>query len=186
MNNDQYIKLILNEIGSALAQVPEESSTRLIGLILQAKRVFVAGAGRSGLMMKAFAMRLMHLGLTVHVVGETTTPGIGSADLLLIGSCSGETDSLLACARKAKKKGSALVLVTGYASSSIGVLADVIANIPASTPKVASAGSPLSKQPMGTCFEQSLLVYLDALILQLMEKAGQDAENMFARHANLE
>ena len=96
-------KLILDKISSILAATDESYDEKLIALCEGARRVFVAGAGRSGLISKFFAMRLMHAGLEVFVVGEIVTPSIGDGDLFLVFSGSGETETMLAFTKAAKK-----------------------------------------------------------------------------------
>ena len=177
---------IIKELGITLSKVDPASSIDLKNAILDARRIFVAGAGRSGFMLRGAAMRLMHMGLTVYLVGETTTPNIQKGDLLLIGSGSGETASLLSMAKKAKALGATLALVTILPESSIAALADVIVCIPAPTSKSEKTMRFASIQPMGSLFEQCLLLFLDATILCLMEDKKIDAEAMFSRHANLE
>ena len=76
MDFEEAWKAILDEVGGALSKVEREPVTRLIELIESARRVFVAGAGRSGLMVRTFAMRLMQMGFETYVAGETTTPAI--------------------------------------------------------------------------------------------------------------
>ena len=44
----------------------------------------------------------------------------------------------------------------------------------------------MSVQPLGTLFEQSLLILCDSLILELMQRSGIGAAQMLERHANLE
>ncbi|MFA7428341.1 MAG: 6-phospho-3-hexuloisomerase, partial [Mesotoga sp.] len=77
MKFESTLDLVIDEIKSVLAGVTDESIEELSGSILEAKRVFLFAMGRSGLAIKAFAMRLMHLGLKVHVVGEVTSPSLG-------------------------------------------------------------------------------------------------------------
>ena len=181
-----HLNALLDELKHTLGQIDDDRAADLVDAILSARRVFVAGAGRSGLMVRAFAMRLMHLGLETHVVGETTAPSIGSGDLLLIGSGSGSTASLVVNAEKAQALGAKLALVTIDPNSPIGQLADVVVAVPAPTPKIKQDLGFSSVQPMGSLFEQSLMLTLDALLLALMEKSGAKVEDMFARHANLE
>ncbi len=177
---------LMSELGGALEAVDESEVAALRRAILQARSVFVAGKGRSGLRMQAFAMRLLHLGLTVYVVGESTARGIGKGDLLVIGSGSGQTASLVGYARRARTLQAQVGLITTAASSPIGDQAVCVVCIPAPTPKLAGSNMSLSIQPMGSLFEQSLGLVLDIVILQLMDELGMDAEQMFARHANLE
>ena len=177
---------LISELGDALEAIDESDVAALRRAILQARRVFVAGKGRSGLQMQAFAMRLVHLGLTVHAVSDCTTPGIGKGDLLVIGSGSGQTASLVDYARRARNLQAQVSLITTTASSPIGDQAVCVVCIPAPTPKLAGSDMSLSIQPMGSLFEQSLGLVLDIVILQLMDEIGMDAEQMFTRHANLE
>lgn len=186
MNTTEYAGKIAKELEDTLSRISAEASERVATGILNAQSIFVAGAGRSGLMMKAFAMRLMHMGVRAYAVGETVTPGISQNDLLIIGSGSGETGSLVGMADKAKKLGAQLALVTIFPDSSIGRAADIVIHIPAPTPKSAAKNTATSIQPMGSLFEQSLLLTLDAIVLRLMDMAGKDSGAMFTRHANLE
>jgi 6-phospho-3-hexuloisomerase len=168
---------VAEEIRSCLERVGPEGVEAALDRLVAARRVFVAGAGRSGFMVRGFAMRLMHAGKRVHVVGEPTTPAIERGDLLVIGSGSGRTSSLLAMARRARELGAGIVLYTIDAASPIAELADVVVMIPVPIPSV---------QPMGSLFEQSLLLVLDATVLLLMRRLGLESGAMLARHANLE
>jgi 6-phospho-3-hexuloisomerase len=154
--------------------------------ILDANRVFVAGVGRSGLVMRSFAMRLMHMGLTAHIVGYETTPAISAGDLLLLGSGSGTTASLLAHGKKARQVGAGLTLITTQGDSPLARLVDLVLVIPAPTPKTDSSNNQRSVQPMASLFEQSMLLTLDALSMMLMERLELDDGTTFLRHANLE
>ncbi len=118
MDVKEYALKITGEIERAVSDLSYDDCLRFAGRIKSANRIFLAGAGRSGFMVKAFAMRLMHMGLKAHLVGETTTPGIEKGDLLIIGSGSGETASLAVMAQKAKKIGVDIALVTIHPQSS--------------------------------------------------------------------
>ncbi|TYP75394.1 6-phospho-3-hexuloisomerase [Paenibacillus methanolicus] len=180
-----YVATIVRELERAAEQLPEGACDRLADALLKADAIFVAGAGRSGLMMKAFAMRLMHLGLRAHVVGETVTPGMTSADLLLIGSGSGETRSLLGMLEKAQSLQAAVAGLTIQPHSTLGSRADLVVLLPGS-PKNQSSGADLTIQPMGSLFEQTLLLFLDAVILRIMAAQAQTSGTMYGKHANLE
>jgi 6-phospho-3-hexuloisomerase len=186
MDTIGYAKEVVKELDRTLSLVSAEDAEKMADMILASKKILVAGAGRSGFACKAFAMRLMHMGFESYVVGETVTPNLEAEDILIIGSGSGETGSLVSMAGKAKKIGAKLALVTIFPDSTIGKLADVAVKIPAPTPKVAADSGFKSIQPMGSLFEQSLLLFLDSLIMRLMEKRGNDSDTMFTRHANLE
>lgn len=177
---------VIDEIRYVAENIDDEKAELVVEAITYAPRIFVAGAGRSGLMTKAFAMRLMHTGLDAKVIGEITTPNSRQGDLLILATGSGETESLKAYAEKAKKNGLKVVAITGFPESTIGKMADVVLQIPAPTPKSDIQSSITSKQPMGSLFEQSLLLTLDALIIKVMKALNLDSEEMFKNHANLE
>ncbi len=185
MDIQRNIHLVLKELETTLSDISAGETTAFADAILNAERIFVAGAGRTGLVVRAFAMRLMQFGLTVFVVGDTTTPAIRAADLLVIGSGSGATASLIGMAEKAKAIGASVALVTIFPQSRIGALSDVVVEIPAPAPK-ASGSHRTSIQPMGSLFEQSLLMFLDLVILELMTRIAKSSDAMFQLHANLE
>ena len=186
MNRKALLETILEELHDTLAKAQEGAISAFVDRITRANRLFLAGTGRSGYMVRAFAVRLMHLGFTTYVAGETVTPNIEAGDLLILGSGSGETGSLRAMAEKARKLGAPIALVTASPQSSIGKLADVLVSLPAPTPKGSPVQALPSIQPMGTLFEQSLLLLFDLIVLRLMERKGISPEAMFGRHANLE
>jgi len=186
VNRNRRFEPILQELHETLARVEEGAIEELIERIAGARRLFLAGTGRSGFMVRSFAVRLMHLGLTAYVVGETVTPNIEPGDLLVLGSGSGETLSLRAMAEKARALGAPIALITASPGSAIGRLAQVVVTVPAPTPKADTVAAPPSIQPMGTLFEQCLLLLFDAVVLRLMERKGISARAMFERHANLE
>ena len=128
----------------------------------------------------------MHLGFTAFVVGETTTPSITINDLLFIGSGSGETGSLISMARKANEIGARVALVTIFSDSTIGRMANPVIELLAPTPKSSKQMDTKSIQPMGSLFEQSLLLLLDSLILLLMENCQINSDMMFTNRATLE
>lgn len=181
-----WVDVVTGEVASALKAISADEVAELQREILGAKRVFIAGKGRSGLFMRAFAMRLMHLGLHVHVVDEVTTPGIAAGDVLVLASGSGKTASLVQYAEKAREIGATLVLITAHPDSPVGRQADKVVHIPAPSTKVEGNNGAVSAQPMANLFEQSLVLLLDITTLQLMAALSKTGEQMFARHANLE
>ena len=183
MNPVDYSIRIIAELQDILAAINPRQAEQMTSEILAAKRVFVAGAGRSLLMMKAFAMRLMHAGFTTYVVGETVTPAITGEDILLVGSGSGETATLRVVVEKAKKAGAKVGVLTAKENSSIGQMADYALDIPASVNHLETGKS---WQPGGNSFEQSLLIFLDALLIQLAKLKGVDISKGLNLHANLE
>ncbi|WP_409300581.1 6-phospho-3-hexuloisomerase [Peribacillus sp. SCS-155] len=185
MKTVEYASEIVKELNRTIDLVAEDEAERLVNRILESKKVFVAGAGRSGFMAKSFVMRLMHMGLDAYVVGETVTPSIDQDDLLIIGSGSGETKSLASMAEKAKSLSASIAVVTISPDSTIGKLSDLAIKLPAK-PKAGTDSDYNTIQPMGSLFEQSLLLFYDAIILRLMEQRGLESGVMYGRHANLE
>ena len=186
MSPEDYMRKIVSELETTVSKIRNKDTNILIEKIVKAKRVFTAGAGRSGLMVKAFAMRLMHIGITSYVLGETVTPSIDKSDLLIIGSGSGETESLCFIAKKAKQIGADLAAITIFSDSTIGKLADLIITIPAPTGKGKREAVALSVQPKGSLFEQCMLILFEAVIIALMEKLNTVPDTLMIRHANLE
>jgi 6-phospho-3-hexuloisomerase len=175
---------ILDELGRTLAAVSETEIVAAQRKILAAKRVFVTGAGRSGLALKMAAMRLMHLGLDVHVAGEVTAPAIGSEDLLLVASGSGTTAGAVHAAQVALKAGAEVLALTAARESRLGQLAQLVIVIPAATKQDTSGAA--SAQYAGALFEQSVLLLTDAMFHAMWHQWGESAEELWKRHANLE
>lgn len=165
-----------------------------IRALLGAKRVFVIGAGRSGLVVKAFAMRLMHLGLDTHVVGETITPALREGDILVVVSGSGETGLPVSAAKVAKKIGAKIAAVTSYPRSSLASIADHVVVLPGRAKTESTTdfvhreltGEYASLAPLGTMFEITAIVFLDGVVASLMTSLGKREEDLRARHATLE
>lgn len=178
------LALIRNEITEAAAGIDEQQLAVLASQILHADRVFVAGAGRSGLVLKMAAMRLMHLGLTVHVAGETTAPAVRSGDLLLVASGSGTTPGAVRSAETAAAAGARVAAITADAQSPLAEAAGAVVVIPAA--RKTDHGSAVSRQYSGSLFEQVLLLALEAIFQTLWDSADRPAEELWLRHANLE
>lgn len=185
MSSYDYDQILL-ELKDTLSKFDIESIDCLSQAIIESKRIFLAGTGRSGFAVKSFALRLMHLGLNTYVVGETITPAITNTDLLIIGSGSGETACLVNYAREAKALRVRIGLITIFPDSTVGKLADYKVVINAPTSKVISNNDVVSIQPMGSLFEQSMMLLFDGMILGLMKKLNVSPDSMCARHANLE
>ncbi|GGA33213.1 6-phospho-3-hexuloisomerase [Paenibacillus physcomitrellae] len=187
--SSQLARLIASELEQSAQLIADSAIAELADKVLGAEQVFLAGAGRSGLMGRAFAMRLMHAGIPAYVVGETITPGITERDLLVIGSGSGETASLVQMANKAKTAKASVAVVTINPASSLGSICDLAVKLPGAV-KDRSRQDQMSEtrtvQPMGSLFEQTLLVFYDAVILRIMEQKGLEGTRMYGNHANLE
>lgn len=177
----KHRQLIVKKISGVLAATDGGYNARLARLLDQSSRIFVAGAGRSGLVAKFFAMRLMHGGYGAYVVGEIVTPSIQRGDLLIVISGSGETETMIAFTKRAKELGATIALISTKSSSTIGDLSNVQFQIgnPEQYSKVVG-------MPMGTTFELSTLLFLEATISHVIHNKGIPEERMRTRHANLE
>ena len=177
---------ILAEIERALQAVPPARLGAFCERVRAAPAIYVAGKGRVGLHMRAFAMRLMHLGLRVHMVGETTVPAIRAGDLLVIGSLYGRLPALVGYAATAKAVAARLVVISA-ARTPLSDGADLAVHLGAPADEPQNVVCPVaSVQPMASVFEQALGIWLDAAVLHLMRLGGVSAEAMVARHTNLE
>ena len=173
--------MILDKISSVLGATEDSYYQQLTDMLDSASRIFVAGAGRSGLVCKFFAMRLVHSGYDTSVVGEVVTPSIKKGDLLVVISGSGETEQLIAFTKKARAEGARILLICSKASSTIGDMADATLQIGRSD----QYGKVLG-MPMGTIFELSTLSFLEGAISHIIHEKGIPEEVMRSRHANLE
>lgn len=155
-----------------------------VELIAEAPRIFVLGAGRSGLALRMTAMRFMHLGLDVHVVGEVTTPAISKGDLLLTASGSGTTGGIVRAAQTAVAAGARVAAITTDAQSPLAALSAATIIVPAAG-KLDRSGE-ASAQYAGSLFEQTVVVFGDALFHALWMRSGVSADELWPRHANIE
>lgn len=180
MRLKDVLDLILFEVRDALSGIDEAKTDSFIEAILKARRIFLVGQGRSGLIARCFAIRLMHLGLCVYVAGETITPAIEEDDLLIACSASGEKHFVLELSSLARKKKAVICALTSRKNSPLFRLARLTVEIPTSSGKLRSS------QPLGSLFEQSLLFYLDGVIFSLKKRMDVSEVEMRKRHTNLE
>jgi 6-phospho-3-hexuloisomerase len=181
------ISTVANEISAVLSKIQEEEAILLSRYLKKANRIFVYGEGRSGLMGKAFAMRLMHGGFPVYVIGETITPSMEKGDLLIAISGSGSTGSIVQFASKSKEVGAHIFLVTTNKDSKLSSICDGILCIPAAT-KYRRSREPDTIQPLGNQFDQSVHLVLDAIIIGTLQSGNTEAayHDMTRRHSNME
>jgi 6-phospho-3-hexuloisomerase len=174
-------KLILDRLSAILSVTDKSQAQKLKDLLDDAGRIFVGGAGRSGLVSRFFAMRLVHSGYNVNMVGEIVTPAAKSGDLLVVISGSGGTKTLLPILETAKSKGAKIAVISQKLSSAMADMADL-------TVQVGNDDAfPLTKgMPMGSQFELATLLYLEAVIGEIIFDKDLTEEGMRAIHANLE
>ena len=192
----EMMYLMVERIRSVTNSLSEEEVENFLKEILSADRVFIMGAGRSGLVAKAFAMRLMHLGLHSYVVGETITPALKRGDLLVVFSGSGKTKTIADIAETAKEIGGKISLITSNPDSKIGRISDCKVIIEQQRDPVKDdseefeirqmIGDHKSFAPLGTLFETASMIFADAVISRLMEITKTDETELKNRHTNIE
>jgi len=189
-------KDLIESVRESLTRVDLDQVEKMVVEMLAStdRRILVLGAGRSGLMGRAFAMRLMHLGFQVYVMGETITPSIGRGDLIIALSGSGTTKLVVTAAEIGKTVGARIIAITSYLDSDIAKLADHIVIIKGRT-KVADERDYFLRQlmgehepmaPLGTVFEVSMMTFLDGIVVELMRRLGLTENELRKRHATIE
>lgn len=190
---------LLELVSKNLSEVSEEEVNKCIELILSRrdKKIFIMGAGRSGLVGKAFALRLLHLGYEVHVLGETLMPSVSKDDLVIAISGSGSTKLVITAVEAAKRVGATILGITSFPDSPLGKLSDFILQVKGRVMptkevngrdyfarQILGLHEPLA--PLGTLFEDTCMILLDAMIPILMNKLNLSEEDLGRRHANIE
>ena len=191
---DDALNDIIENVTKITKSVNPEEINKLTKMISEVENVYIMGLGRSGLVAKAFGMRLMHLGLSVYIVGETITPAISDKDCLIAISGSGETSYIVSTTGIAKSIGAKIIAITSYTDSTLAKESDLIVQLQGRT-KIDDEPNYIRRQisgqhqtlsPMGTIFEISALIFLDSTIAQMMHELGQTEEDLKARHTILE
>lgn len=192
-----YIRKTAEEITkhalTVISQIDMVQKEKMIETIIKSDSIFIVGSGRSELIGKAFAMRLMHLGFTVYVVGDVTTPAIKNTDCLIAISGSGETKIVTTAAHTAHEIGAKVVGITTNMNSTLGKIIDVKVNIDSKSKEPwkhptshVLKGNYDDLAPMGTLFEDSTLLFLDGLIAEFMHRLGKKEDDLKMRHATIE
>lgn len=173
LSSDYIVKAVKQTLEAEI-----EGTDTFVDTILSARKVFLYGVGRSGLIAKAFAIRLVQMGLEVFFVGETVTPIVDEGNVVIIVSYTGETMSAIQTANIVRRVGAKVVTITANAHSKLASASNLVILIhpPKDEEKRRLA-------PLGTLFEDTTLIYLDAIVATLMEKLGQSEGSMRKRHA---
>ncbi|MDL1956578.1 MAG: 6-phospho-3-hexuloisomerase [Candidatus Desulfofervidus auxilii] len=186
-----YYREIIKRIAEITERINPKEFEEFVKTVKNSPRIYVVGAGRSGLVAKAFAMRLVHLGIKVFVVGETVTPALREGDSLLAVSGSGKTAIVVETAKAAKSLKGNVIAVTSDPDSPLAKMANLVVIIPSKIrPKEhvhyevgELMGSSIT--PLGTLFEVSTLIFFEACVAELMKQLGVKEEEMKRVHANL-
>jgi len=188
-------KEILREIKRAIEGLDPAQVEGMLDILIpmrdEGRKTLIVGAGRSGLVGKAFAM---HLGFDVYVLGETITPSIGEGDLVMVISGSGSGALSTTTARLARRLGSKIVAVTSYPDSELGQTADYVVEVPGREATAREQeyqarqllGEHESLAPMGTLFEDTCIVFLDSIVTELMARLEITEKSMRKKHSTIE
>ncbi len=168
---------IINSIKKTLDE-PVQGTEEFVDIIIGSRKIFVYGVGRSGLIAKAFSIRLVQMGLEVYFIGETITPIVDEGHAVIIVSYTGETMSAIQTANIVRRMGAKVVTVTADNHSKLAAASNLVIVI---HPPKDEERKRLA--PMGTLFEDAALVYLDSVVAVLMDKLGQSEGAMRKRHA---
>jgi 6-phospho-3-hexuloisomerase len=203
LNNENHAALLaMKEIANFVIKATEvielKEIDNFVNALIEAynmkAKVLVMGAGRSGLVGKAFAMRLLHMGFNSYVLGETIVPSITKGDLAIAISGSGRTQLIVDAADAAKKVGSKVIALTTFPDSPLGSIADMVVKIPGRS-KISKMDNYFTRQilglheplaPLGTLFEDTTMIFLDGVVYNLMTKLNISEDQMRNRHANIE
>jgi len=166
---------------AALKNRIDDNFTKACSLMLDCSgRVIVMGMGKSGHIANKIAATLASTGTPAHFVhpAEASHGDIGmitEQDVVLALSNSGTTEELLSILPVLKRKGVALIAMTGDVKSILAHSADV--NLDAS---VETEACPLGLAP--TTSTTASLVLGDALAMALLEARGFTAEDFAFSH----
>ena len=185
MSNEELFEGAIDEVRGVLEAGAAAEVDRLCDEILKAKRIATYGVGREGLMMRALCMRLMHLGLDAHVVGDMTTPPLGNGDLLLVSAGPGSFSTVAALVGVAKAAGARTAALTAQPSGAVPKSVDTVIHLRAQT-MADDRGAMTSVLPMGSLYEAAMLLFGDVASIVLRERLRQSGEDMRGRHTNLE
>ncbi|RYL89343.1 6-phospho-3-hexuloisomerase [Sporolactobacillus sp. THM7-4] len=177
------IDVIMHEIEDVTRQVDENQLEQAMAFLSRNKRIFVDGSGRSGFQAKGFAMRLMHIGYTAYVIGETISPAISEGDVYFAVSGSGKTKNVVSDTRAAKEKGLTIIAATSKPDSPLAELADCTIIVPGATK---GDKERKSVQLLSSLFDQAVHITLDALCLKLSRRDHVSEEDAVKMHTNVE
>jgi len=169
---------VLEKLGRMLSEDRTKDLRAGLKILTSAGKIFVYGVGRSGLVARAFAMRLVQLGLEVYFIGETITPIVEEGDAVLVVSNTGDTMSAVQTANIARRVGAKVISVTGNRTSKLAHASNVVIVVREDHDVERSRLAPL-----GTLFEDASWILLDGLVAEVMQALGQTEATMRARHA---
>ena len=174
----QRLEVVLAEMRGVFRAMAPDAVGTLAGEIEAARRIALYGVGRNGLVLRAFAMRLMHLGFDAHAVGDMATPPVGSGDLVIAALALGRLPTGDAILASAKAAGARRLVITARPGAAE---AETVIALPAQT----MADPMRSVLPLGSPFELALALFCDLASVELMNRRGLSNADLAGGHANL-
>jgi 6-phospho-3-hexuloisomerase len=182
----QIADRVLDELRPGLSPEVLAQIGPLSAALAATGRIFCYGVGREGLMMRALAMRLFHLGCDAHVVGDMTAPPVGPRDTLFLSAGPGQFATVAALAGVARNAGAQVVCITAEPAGAVPRAADLVVHLPAQTMAADTGAAATSILPMGSLYEALMFLFFELVVLDLRDRMGVSADAMRANHTNLE
>lgn len=192
MTYSEYKDKVLSEINEQLSSFDEKKIDEFVEFLAHKRcaNICAYGAGRMGYGLRAFIMRLIHLGYHAYWYTDTTIPHMGPDDVFLFSSASGKTQTVVKLAEIVKEKaGSHIASITGDDKSPLAQLSNTVIKFKGCNNGLNSENSPdkiNSIQPMTTLNEQTAFIFFDLVSLKLMEKLNEDNNTLSFRHSIIE
>ena len=183
---EEYGNKIHEEVTAVLSRVDPEQMQNFLDLIQKARKIALYAGGREGLMMRALAMRLFHLGYDVSVVGDMTAPFLTNGDLLILSVGPGYISTVDALRSVAQRDGATVLCLTAQPDGKTAAAADKIVYLPAQTMADDTGARATSILPMGSLYELVLFVFSEIVVLELLKRTGKSFGQARDRHTNLE
>jgi 6-phospho-3-hexuloisomerase len=183
---------VLNELDEVLSSIDATQLNKMVDILTTNKDIKVLGysAGRMGSGLKAFIMRLNHLGIKASFFGDNYVPPMNSDDVFICCSNSGTTKSVVNILEIFKAKaGGKVISFVGNENSKMAELSDVVIKFKTCNGGLNSADDPSkinSIQPMTTLTEQAMFILFDLIVMLIINKLGIDIKDTKQYHSNIE
>jgi len=184
---DELTAAIVQEHKDVFARMDMDTLGGFIDILKNANRIFVFGCGREGISLRGFAMRLAHMGKRTYWLWDDTTINIEPGDVFVCSEGHGYAGSFDYILKSAKKAGAKMVILTGDPDGQhCKELADFIVFLRSYAFLSERTDVVPTIQLMGAQYEQHLYMFLDVVIIMLMETLGLKPGDLQARHRNVE
>lgn len=184
MSPRDFARTALSELEVVVNLLDDAEIRAACERIFAARRIMVYRCGREGLMMRALAMRLHHLGLSVSVQGDMTAPPLSCGDLFVASAGPRELSTVNALIDAAVDAGAAILFLTAVPDTPASARSSLVLQIPAQTH--ANENAAASVLPMGSLYEGTIFILFEAMVNELTRRLAQSAKDMRARHTNME